>query len=109
MIIAITEFKLSSFFNYPKAIKLANNARKEAELAKGFIYLKTGGKGFMILRTLSAWDNLENMKTYVKMPAHLECMKQTAQIASYTKTIHVEMNEIPDWKQAFEILYNKKP
>ncbi|MFY0675224.1 MAG: hypothetical protein JXQ87_17645 [Bacteroidia bacterium] len=108
MIVAITEFRLKRFSLYFKALKLAAKAREEAQRAKGNIYLKTGGKGFMTLRTLSAWETIEDMKAFVKMPAHLEAMQQTSSIATYTKTMHVELEELPSWKTAYKMLQEQK-
>jgi heme-degrading monooxygenase HmoA len=108
MIVAITEFRLKRFSLYFKALKLATKSREEAQQANGFIYLKTGGKGFMTLRTLSAWKTLDDMKAYVKMPAHLEAMKESANIASHTYTMHIELDELPSWKKAFKMLKEQK-
>ncbi|MGB0429845.1 MAG: hypothetical protein ACPGLV_05180 [Bacteroidia bacterium] len=108
MIIAITEFRLKRFKYYYKALKLATKAGIEAKEAKGFIYMKTGGKGFMTLRTLSAWETINHMNEFVKMPAHLEAMKMAPLIAKSTNTMHIELDEIPKWNDAFKMLSTKK-
>ncbi len=58
--------------------------------------------------TMTLWNNEEELKQFARSGAHLEAMKRSKQIAKEIRTVTVDMNELPDWNTAFELLENAK-
>ena len=57
--------------------------------------------GFWTLHyTMTLWNSAEDMKAFAKSGAHLEAMKKSAAIAKEIRTLHLEVNSLPAWKDA---------
>lgn len=58
--------------------------------------------------TMTLWKTEEEMKEFSKSGAHLEAMKKTKQIAKEIRTITIDTDVLPSWKEAKKLLKNAK-
>ena len=54
--------------------------------------------------TLTAWHNEADMKTFARSGAHAEAMKLSTKLAKEIRILTQEMDEIPDWKTAKQLV-----
>ncbi len=66
----------------------------------GIVSSQVSAEGFLVQRTLTAWDSLESMKDYVRSEPHLGAMKQFSRLANTSFTTHFESTQVPDWPEA---------
>lgn len=57
---------------------------------------------------MSLWKSEEELKAFAKSGAHLKAMQQSAQIAREIRTVTLNAEALPSWKQAKEMLKNAK-
>ena len=58
--------------------------------------------------TMTLWNNEEELKEFARSGAHLEAMKISKQIAKEIRTITIEANTLPNWKDAIKLLEEGK-
>ena len=58
--------------------------------------------------TMTLWENQEDINAFYKSGAHLDAMKKSREIAKEIRTIVIDANSIPSWKEAKEHLKNAK-
>lgn len=59
--------------------------------------------------TMTLWNSEEELKQFARSGAHLEAMKRSREIAKEIRSVTVEMDALPDWKTALELLAKAKP
>lgn len=66
-------------------------------------------KGFWTKHyTMSLWNSEEEMKSFATNGAHLQAMKSSAEIAKEIRTITVDCENLPSWKEAKAMLQKGK-
>ncbi len=66
-------------------------------------------KGFWTKHyTMTLWNNENDLKEFAMSGAHLEAMKKSRLIAKEIRTITIETNSLPDWKEAKNLLEDAK-
>ncbi|MFD2567308.1 DUF3291 domain-containing protein [Pseudotenacibaculum haliotis] len=66
-------------------------------------------KGFWTTHyTMTLWENENDLQEFARSGAHLEAMKKSKQIAKEIRTITIETETLPSWKEAKELLKNGK-
>lgn len=58
--------------------------------------------------TMTLWNNENDLKEFAKSGAHLDAMKKSKSIAKEIRTITVETDSLPTWKEAIKLLENAK-
>lgn len=58
--------------------------------------------------TMSLWNSEEDLLEFARSGAHLEAMKKSGQIAKEIRTITVDRDTLPNWKEAKELLQTAK-
>lgn len=54
--------------------------------------------------TMTLWNTDAELKEFAKSGAHLEAMKRSKQIAKEIRTITIEADALPSWKEAKRLL-----
>ena len=106
MKLTITSIKLKGPLKFfalsKKALKITKQLKSSNH--KGF-----KKKGFWTTHyTMTLWNNEEDMKDFAKNGAHLEAMKTSKQIAKEIRTITINTEELPIWKEAIKLLETGK-
>lgn len=57
---------------------------------------------------MTLWNNEDELKVFAKSGAHLEAMKSSKSIAKEIRTITIETDSLPTWKEAIKLLENAK-
>jgi len=58
--------------------------------------------------TMTLWNSEEELKQFAHSGAHLEAMKASGKIAKEIRTLTVEVEALPSWKEAKEMLKEAK-
>jgi hypothetical protein len=58
--------------------------------------------------TMTLWENEEDLKSFARSGAHLQAMKDSAQIAKEIRTLTIDADSLPDWNTAIERLKEGK-
>lgn len=58
--------------------------------------------------TMTLWNNEAELKTFAKSGAHLEAMKISNKIAKEIRTITIDADSLPHWKDAENLLQKGK-
>jgi hypothetical protein len=58
--------------------------------------------------TMTLWNNENELKKFGKSGAHLEAMKKSRYIAKEIRTITLDADKLPSWKEAKKLLRNVK-
>ena len=58
--------------------------------------------------TMTLWNNEAELKEFAKSGAHLEAMKASSQMAKEIRTITIDADSLPNWKEAENLLKNGK-
>lgn len=58
--------------------------------------------------TMTLWNNENELKEFAKSGAHLEAMKSSKNIAKEIRTITIDTDSLPDWKEAKRLLKGGK-
>lgn len=106
MIITITALKLRSLWKFFRLSLHGMRVMKQTKNQKGFIKMKNTGFGYWHY-TLSAWENLDDVKNFAKSGAHLEAMKESGTLATEIQIYTYESDKMPDWKVAKELVKEK--
>lgn len=58
--------------------------------------------------TMTLWNNEDELKAFAISGAHLDAMKSSKQIAKEIRTITIETDVLPTWKEAIKRLEDAK-
>lgn len=58
--------------------------------------------------TMTLWENEADLQAFAKSGAHLEAMKMSGKIAKEIRTLTIETDSLPAWKEAKKLLENAK-
>ncbi|GAA4311805.1 hypothetical protein GCM10023115_32390 [Pontixanthobacter gangjinensis] len=53
---------------------------------------------------MTLWNKEQDLINFSRSGAHLEAMKKSRQIAKEIRTISIDAEELPDWKEAKVLL-----
>jgi hypothetical protein len=68
-------------------------------------YLDFKRKGFWTKHyTMTLWENVEDLRHFANSGAHLEAMKQSSRIAKEIRTLTMDAEKLPSWKEAKKLL-----
>lgn len=56
--------------------------------------------------TMTLWNNETELQEFARSGAHLEAMKKSHKIAKEIRTVTIEVETLPNWKQAKKLLEN---
>lgn len=59
--------------------------------------------------TMTLWNNEDELKAFAQSGAHLEAMKASKKIAREIRTITIDAEQLPSWKEALAHLEKAKP
>ncbi|MBX2962365.1 MAG: DUF3291 domain-containing protein [Cyclobacteriaceae bacterium] len=54
--------------------------------------------------TMTLWNTEQELKDFAKSGAHLKAMKKSKQIAKEIRTITIDADSLPPWKEAKKLL-----
>lgn len=58
--------------------------------------------------TMTLWNNEDELQAFARSGAHLEAMKASKDIAREIRTLTIETDVLPGWKEAKKMLENGK-
>mgnify|MGYP000392120869 CR=1 FL=1 len=58
--------------------------------------------------TMTLWKSEKDMKEFARSGAHLEAMKQSKSMAKEIRTITIDAEKLPNWKEAKALLSKGK-
>lgn len=58
--------------------------------------------------TMTLWNNEEELQAFARNGAHLEAMKQSKEIAKEIRTLTIEVDALPKWKEAKRMLHSAR-
>lgn len=58
--------------------------------------------------TMTLWNSEDDLKAFSKSGAHLEAMKKTREIAKEIRTITIDAEVLPSWREAKKLLEKAK-
>lgn len=58
--------------------------------------------------TMTLWNNEDELKAFAKSGAHLDAMKKSKTIAKEIRTITIDTEVLPSWKEAKKLLASAK-
>ena len=58
--------------------------------------------------TMTLWESEEQLQAFARSGAHLEAMKKSAEIAKEIRTITINAEKLPNWREAKEWLKKAK-
>jgi hypothetical protein len=98
MIVVATYLKLRSPFKLARMIKHAVKIKQQLDETEVIVH-KTSG--FLTSQyTISVWNSHEEIDDFYRSGAHLEAMKEMANLAKEASTFRYESDHIPSWKEA---------
>src|SRR5688500_4883894 len=102
MKVTITSIELKSPFKFFALSYRAMNILKQLSATN---CLKKKSRGFWTKHyTMTLWENEHDLKTFAKSGSHLEAMKNSASIAKEIRTLTLDADKLPDWKEAKSLL-----
>lgn len=102
----ITSIELKGPFKFFALSSMALAITKQLKATKYKAYKKRGiwTKHY----TMTLWNNEEELKEFARSGAHLEAMKASKRIAKEIRTITIDAEELPNWREAKALLANGK-
>lgn len=58
--------------------------------------------------TMTLWNDEQELKDFTRSGAHLDAMKKSSQIAKEIRTVTIDADKLPSWKEAMELLKKGK-
>ncbi len=106
MKVTVTSIELKGPFKY---FVLSTMALKIMRQLKATNYKAFKKKGFWTTHyTMTLWENEEQMKEFARSGAHLTAMKDSRKIAKEIRSITIDGETLPNWKEAKKILEKAK-
>lgn len=59
--------------------------------------------------TMTLWNSEEELKDFAKSGAHLDAMKESSKIAKEIRTLTIDADSLPNWKDAKQMLTEVTP
>ena len=106
MFITVTSLRLRKLLGFFKMSYLSLHVVRQTKQQKGFIAMKHTGFGYLHF-TLSAWESEEDIKNFARSGAHLAAMKLSRSLSSEIRIYTFQSEEIPNWKDAKQLLLEK--
>lgn len=92
-----------------KFFALSTRAMKIVKQLKSTTYKDFKKQGFWTKHyTMTLWNSEQEIKEFAASGAHLEAMKESRKIAKEIKTITIDADSLPSWKEAKELLKKGK-
>ena len=92
-----------------KFFALSSSALKITKQLRASEYKAFKKKGFWTKHyTMTLWNNEEELKAFAHSGAHLDAMKLSRQIAKEIRTITIETDVLPSWKEGQQLLEKAK-
>ena len=92
-----------------KFFLLSAQALKITQQLKASTYKAFKKQGFWTTHyTMTLWDSEEDLRAFAMSGSHLEAMKIAAKMANEIRTITIDAEKFPSWKEAKELLINGK-
>jgi hypothetical protein len=92
-----------------KFFLLSFHAMKIIKQLKGTGYVEFKKQGFWTKHyTMTLWRSEEELKKFATSGAHLQAMKESYKIAKEIRTITIDAEVLPKWKDAKELLKQGK-
>lgn len=92
-----------------KFFALSTKALSIAKQLKSSNYKDFKKKGIWTKHyTMTLWNNENDLKYFARSGAHLAAMQSSKEIAREIRTITIEAEVLPDWKQAMKLLEKGK-
>jgi hypothetical protein len=92
-----------------KFFALSAQASKIIKQLKSTNYKDFKKKGFWNKHyTMTLWNDENELKEFAKSGAHLDAMKSSKSIAKEIRTITIETDSLPTWKEAMKLLKKAK-
>ena len=102
MKLTITSVELKNPFTF---FFFANYARKNVGQLKSSPAVKFKSTGIWTRHyTMSLWNNEEDLKTYARTGHHKESMSRSAKMCKEIRTLTIDRDEMPSWKEAKAML-----
>ena len=102
----ITSIELKSPFKF---FALSLNALKIIKQLKASTYKDFKKQGMWTKHyTMTLWNNENELKEFATSGAHLEAMKISKKIAKEIRTITIDADNLPNWKEAKKLLEKGK-
>lgn len=102
MHISITGLKSKGIFGFFLFWRYAIPSLRKAQTADGNLFCEVKRiDGFQC--TLTAWEDKESMRSFMRSGVHLKAIKSFRKIAT-GKTYGYESETVPGWTEAFELL-----
>ena len=98
----ITKIELRTPFHFFKLSLHALNILKQLKKSNYVDFKKTGI--WTNHYTMTLWKNENDMNAFSRSGAHLQAMKESKKIAKRIKTVTIDVEKLPDWKKAKELL-----
>ncbi len=106
MKVTITSIELKGPFKF---FALSAKAMKIIKQLKASNFQDFKKKGFWTKHyTMTLWNHEADLKAFAKSGAHLEAMKASSKIAKEIRTITIDADALPSWKEAENLLKNGK-
>ena len=106
MKLTITSIELKGPLGF---FKLSKDAMSVIQQLKSTRHKAFKKRGFWTKHyTMTLWNSEEELKAFAKSGAHLEAMKQSALIAKEIRTITIDQDHLPSWKEAYKLLEKAK-
>ena len=106
MVITVTSIKFRKLRHFFILSYLGLKIQLGIKSKSGFIKMKNTGFGCLHY-TLTAWRNESDMKAFACADEHAEAMKWSRKIATEIRIYTFETEEIPDWKNAKNLVSEK--
>lgn len=88
---------------------LSTRAMRIAKQLKSTNYKDFKKQGFWTKHyTMTLWNSEQEIKEFARSGAHLEAMKESHKIAKEIQTITIDVDRLPSWKEAKELLKKGK-
>ncbi len=98
----ITQIELKTPLHFFKLSWYALNILKQLKTTNYVDFKKTGI--WTNHYTMTLWKDENDLMKFARSGAHLQAMKESKKIAKRIKTVTIDVEELPNWKRAKEIL-----
>ena len=104
MVITVTYIKLKNPFKFFKLSMYAYKIMQQTKQSNGFIRMLNKGI-WTDHYTLSAWQTMDDVKTFAQSGEHHTAMKQSKSISNQIITYTYTTEIFPDWKSAKALMH----
>ncbi|MEQ8469881.1 MAG: DUF3291 domain-containing protein [Marinoscillum sp.] len=88
-----------------KFFSLSANAFQILKQLKSTNHKALKKRGFWMKHyTMTLWENEQELKSFASSGAHLDAMKKSKDIAKEIRTITIDADKLPTWKEAEKLL-----